>query len=106
LRFYLKNFRPNNIGERLSENPLNCQKMSLFFSCGMITNHQTRLIIKRLNLFLRIIIALTFSLWLVSVLLGKGGFVHILLLVSIGVSVVEILRLYRRRLTENVGRTN
>ncbi|CAN5655054.1 hypothetical protein BH20ACI4_BH20ACI4_03320 [soil metagenome] len=53
-------------------------------------------------MFLKIIIALTFGLWISSVLFGKGGFVHIILLVSVGISVVEILHIYRRRLTENV----
>jgi hypothetical protein len=75
--------------------------MSLFFSCGMITNRQTEFTLSRSDLFLKIIIALTFGLWILLVLLGKGGFVHILLLVCAGVSVVEILRIYRRRLTEN-----
>jgi hypothetical protein len=51
--------------------------------------------------FLRIIIFLTFGSWALLVLLGKGGFVHLLLLVSAGVALVEFLRLYRSRLPEN-----
>lgn len=80
--------------------------MCLFFSCGIITNRQTEFTLLRSDVFLKIIIALIFGLWILLVLFGKGGFVHILLLVSGGVSVVEILRIYRSRLTKNVGRTN
>lgn len=37
--------------------------------------------------------------WLVLVLLGKGGFVHILLLNGLGVAAVEALTMYRTRMT-------
>lgn len=80
--------------------------MSLFFSCVIITNRQTEKVILRSNVFLRIIIVLTFGLWLVLFLPGKSGFVHILLLVSAGVAIVEALRVYRSRLTEDLRRTD
>jgi hypothetical protein len=102
----LLKFRLDNNCERLSETAGDCQKMSLLFSCGIIENRQTEFTLLRSNLFLKVIIALTFGLWILFFLLGKGGFIHIFLLVSVGTSVVEILRIYRRRLTENAGRTN
>lgn len=37
--------------------------------------------------------------WLLLVLLGKGGFIHLILLGSIGVGFVEAISHYRRRLT-------
>ncbi|MGI9056085.1 MAG: hypothetical protein ACR2F2_09820 [Pyrinomonadaceae bacterium] len=54
-------------------------------------------------MLLRIIIGITTGIWFLLVLVGKGGFVHLILLVSLGFSMVEILRIYRSRLTENIG---
>ncbi|MEQ1604955.1 MAG: hypothetical protein ABL999_08805 [Pyrinomonadaceae bacterium] len=48
---------------------------------------------------LKIIAALLLMIWLVLVLLGKGGFVHILLLNGLGVAAVEALTMYRTRMT-------
>ncbi|MGI9035805.1 MAG: hypothetical protein ACR2GD_07170 [Pyrinomonadaceae bacterium] len=48
-------------------------------------------------LLLRIAAGILLGIWLVLVLLGKGGFVHILLLNGIAVAVVEIVCVYRRQ---------
>jgi hypothetical protein len=40
------------------------------------------------------------GLWLLLVLLGKGGFVHMLLLNGIAFAVVEMLCVYRRQVTK------
>ena len=49
---------------------------------------------------LRLIIAILFGTWLVLVLLGKGGFVHILLLNVFGIAAVEAMTAYRSRMTQ------
>ena len=46
---------------------------------------------------LRIVAGIVLGIWLLLVLLGKGGFIHLLLLGGIGVSVVELARVYRGR---------
>lgn len=51
-------------------------------------------------MLLRIISAILFLSWLVLVIVGKGGFVHLLLLNSIGLAVVEAAAAYRSRMTE------
>lgn len=48
---------------------------------------------------LRSIIAILMCIWLFLVLIGKGGLVHIILLTAIGVSAVEVMIVYRRRMT-------
>jgi hypothetical protein len=48
---------------------------------------------------LRIIAGILFGVWLVLVVMGKGGFVHILLLNAIGVEMVEIMTVVRTRMT-------
>ena len=48
---------------------------------------------------LRFIIGILVGIWLLLVLIGKGGFVHLLLLNAIGVAMVEIMTVYRTRLT-------
>lgn len=40
-----------------------------------------------------------FAIWIVLLLLGKGGFVHLLLLGTIGIVVVEFMTWYRTRMT-------
>jgi hypothetical protein len=52
-----------------------------------------------INVALRIIAAILLSLWLVLVLIGKGGYVHILLLNGIGVAMVEMVTVYRTRMS-------
>lgn len=47
------------------------------------------------DLKLKLIAGILLGIWLLLILLGKGGFVHLLLLGGIGVAVVEIVRLYR-----------
>jgi len=39
------------------------------------------------------------GLWLLLVLLGKGGFIHLLLLSAIGVAFVDLIGVYRSRIT-------
>jgi hypothetical protein len=41
------------------------------------------------------------GLWLVFVLLGRGGFIHLLLLCGISVLLIDLVSMYRAR---NVGR--
>ena len=48
---------------------------------------------------LRLITGILWAIWLVLVLAGKGGFVHLLLLSGIGVAAVELVTVYRTRLT-------
>lgn len=50
-------------------------------------------------MFTRLLAGVLLGIWLVLVLLGKGGFVHLLLLGAIGVAVVEIMTVYRTRMT-------
>lgn len=50
-------------------------------------------------MFLRIIAGILLGIWLVLVLLGKGGFVHILLLNGIAVAVGDIVCVYRGQVT-------
>lgn len=51
-------------------------------------------------MLLKIIIGINLGIWLILVLLGKGGFVHILLLTAVGISVVELIHFYRKNLKE------
>ena len=44
---------------------------------------------------LRIIAGVLLLVWLALVLMGKGGFVHILLLNAIGIIAVEVMTAYR-----------
>ncbi len=44
------------------------------------------------------------GIWLLLVLLGKGGFVHLILLVALGITLVEILRVYRSHLREKTAK--
>jgi len=48
---------------------------------------------------LRIIAGIILSVWLLLVLLGKGGYVHLLLFNGIGVAVVDLVTVYRTRMT-------
>ncbi len=47
---------------------------------------------------LRLIAGVVFGIWFVLVLLGKGGFVHLLLLSFVGLAVTEFTSEYRSRL--------
>jgi hypothetical protein len=49
---------------------------------------------------LRIIAGIILSIWLVLVVIGKGGFVHTLLLSGIGIASVDLMCLVRRRIVE------
>ena len=48
---------------------------------------------------LKLIAGILLVTWLVLVLIGKGGFVHILLLNGLGVATVEIMTIIRTRMT-------
>ena len=52
------------------------------------------------NLALKLVAAVLLGIWLLLVLLGKGGLVHILLLNGLAVAVVDLVSVYRRRITE------
>lgn len=56
--------------------------------------------ILELILFIRAIAATLLAVWFVLVLLGKGGFIHLVLLAGIGFAVVELVSIYRRRMSE------
>ncbi len=47
---------------------------------------------------LRIITGILLLTWLVLVIMGKGGFVHLLLLSALGVASVEVMTVYRARM--------
>jgi hypothetical protein len=49
---------------------------------------------------LRVIAGILAAVWLLLVVLGKGGFVHILILNAIGIISVETVTAYRSRLAE------
>lgn len=48
---------------------------------------------------LRIITGILLTIWLFLVIIGKGGFVHLLLLNALGVASVEVITMYRSRVT-------
>ena len=49
---------------------------------------------------LRLIAGGLLGLWLLLVLLGKGGFVHILLLNGLAIAVLEIVSVYRSQVAK------
>jgi hypothetical protein len=56
---------------------------------------------KRTDLMLRIIASVLIAVWLLLVILGKGGFVHLLLLNGIVIWVIDAVSIYRSRMTES-----
>lgn len=54
---------------------------------------------EKVQLKLRLLTAILLGTWLLLVLLGKGGFVHLLLLSSIGIAFVDAVGVYRSRMT-------
>lgn len=48
---------------------------------------------------LKLIAGILLVTWLLLVIIGKGGFVHILLLNGLGVAAVEIMTIIRTRMT-------
>ena len=46
----------------------------------------------------RIAAAILIAIWLVLVLLGKGGFVHLILLTALGIASVNAVATYRARM--------
>lgn len=55
---------------------------------------------------LRIVAAGLFSAWLILVLMGKGGFVHLLILNALGVLSVELMTVIRTRMRIRPDQTN
>jgi hypothetical protein len=55
---------------------------------------------ERKSLLLRIVAGLLLSAWIILVLIGKGGFVHLLLVSFLGVAAVEVMTVLRGRLTK------
>lgn len=49
-------------------------------------------------LALRIIAAIILAIWLLLVIIGKGGFVHILLLNGLGLAVTDLMTVLRTRM--------
>jgi hypothetical protein len=54
-------------------------------------------------MFLSILAAILLAVWVLLTALGKGGFIHLLLLNAFGLIVVDLVRLYRSRLTASVN---
>ena len=52
------------------------------------------------NILVRIIALALIAIWLVLVLLGKGGFVHVLLLTGVVIGTIDAVSLYRCRMTQ------
>lgn len=52
------------------------------------------------KIIFKLIFGVLFAVWLLLVLLGKGGFVHILLLTALGFGMLDVVEMYRRRMTE------
>ena len=53
---------------------------------------------------LRILAGILLGLWLVFVLMGRGGFIHLLLLCGISVLMIDLVAMYRARgLTVEAG---
>ena len=50
---------------------------------------------------MRILSATLLGIWLVLVLMGKGGFVHLLLLIGIVTWIIDAVSLYRAKMTES-----
>ena len=48
---------------------------------------------------LKVIAASLFGIWMLLVTIGKGGFIHLLLLNALGVAAVEAVGHYRQRMT-------
>jgi len=53
---------------------------------------------------LKILIAVLFLVWLALFLLGKGGFIHLLVISAVCVAAVEIMTAIRSRMTVNAPR--
>ena len=52
------------------------------------------------TMVLKLIIGVLLASWLILVIMGKGGFVHLLLLSGIGLASVELVTAYRTRMVE------
>ena len=48
---------------------------------------------------LKVIAASLFGIWLLLVISGKGGFIHLLILNALGVAAVDVVGHYRQRMT-------
>lgn len=56
--------------------------------------------IYEVNFVLKIITIILLGVWFLLVILGKGGFIHLLLLVGISILFILLTKEYRRTLTE------
>lgn len=56
--------------------------------------------IYEVNVVLKIITGILLGVWLLLVILGKGGFIHLLVLVGISILFILLTKEYRRTLTE------
>jgi hypothetical protein len=52
------------------------------------------------SLFLRLISAVLLGIWLILLLIGKSGMIHVLLIGGIAFVFVEIICVYRRNVTD------
>lgn len=85
------------------------------FSVNRIADYDTRIVVskwcvkfgevlssidkrERKSLLLRIVAAILLVIWLVLVLIGKSGFVHLFLLGFLGVAAVEVMTVLRGRM--------
>jgi hypothetical protein len=51
------------------------------------------------SMLLRVSAGILFGIWMILLLMGKGGLVHLLLLNALGVAFTEALVVYRTRMT-------
>jgi hypothetical protein len=56
-------------------------------------------------LFLKLLAGILLGLWLLLVVMGKGGFVHLLLLNGISVVMIDLVAAYRSRMTSGKHQT-
>jgi hypothetical protein len=52
------------------------------------------------NSWLKILAGCLLGIWLLLVMLGKGGFVHLLLFNGLGVLLIDFVSFYRRRVRQ------
>jgi hypothetical protein len=56
--------------------------------------------IYEVNVVLKLITIILLGVWFLLVILGKGGFIHLILLVGISILFILLTKEYRRTLTE------
>lgn len=73
--------------------------MMVNIDAGMLKSVEYLVSVEGEDLFLRIIAALLIGTWGLLLLVGKGGFVHILVLNGLGVVAVDLMTVLRTRMT-------